>query len=341
MARVTVLDVAKAAGVHPSTVSRALKPQTRSLLTNEVAARVLAVATQLGYHRNTFAAGLRTRRSDMIGVVLPDMTNPVFPPILRGIEEALEAEGFVAIVANAGPEPDRQRSVVRQLLARQVDGIILATAARRDSSVDLCLAESVPVVLVNRNETMHRACSVITDDAGGMALAVTHLRALGHTRIAHLGGPQTVSTGAARLKGFNAAMAEAALIPAGIVAATAFTREAGEAASARLLAATPDLTAVVAANDLLALGLYDTLRARGLRCPEDVSVVGHNDMPLVDMIAPPLTTIRIRHREMGLQAARLLVDLMRKPPEGVVDVVLRPELIVRASTALPARTLSR
>ena len=170
MARVTVLDVAKAAGVHPSTVSRALKPETRSLLTEEVAARVLAIATQLGYHPNSFAAGLRTRRSDMIGVVLPDITNPVFPPILRGIEEALNAEGLVAIVANAGTDPDRQRGVVQRLLARQVDGLILATAARRDASVDLCLAEGVPVVLVNRNETTHRASSVITDDAAGMAL---------------------------------------------------------------------------------------------------------------------------------------------------------------------------
>ncbi|HEX3576045.1 MAG TPA: LacI family DNA-binding transcriptional regulator [Rhodopila sp.] len=333
MARVTVTDVAKAAGVHPSTVSRALKPETRSLLTEEVATRVLAVAAQLGYHRNTFAAGLRTRRSEMVGVVLPDMTNPVFQPILRGIEEALDAEGLVAIVANAGTDPDRQRSVIQRLLARQVDGLILATAARRETSIDLCLAENVPVVLVNRNETTHRACSVITDDAAGMGLAVTHLRELGHTCIGHLGGPQTASTGAGRLKGFTDAMTQAGLDPTSTVAATAFTREAGEPAATRLLNASPDLSAVVAANDLLALGLYDVLRTRRLRCPDDISVVGHNDMPLVDMIAPPLTTIRIRHREMGLQAARLMLDLMRKTSEGVVDIVLRPELIVRASTA--------
>ena len=131
-------------------------------------------------------------------------------------------------------------------------------------------------------------------------------------------------------------MADAALEPAASVAATAFTREAGAVAAAQLLDAAPGLTAVVAANDLLALGLYDVLGARGRSCPGDVSVVGHNDMPLVDMIAPPLTTIRIRHHEMGLEAARLLLDLMRKTSEGVTDVVLRPELIVRASTAAPA-----
>ena len=335
MARVTVLDVAKAAGVHPSTVSRALKPETRSLLTDEVAARVLAIATKLGYHPNSFAAGLRTRRSGMVGVVLPDITNPVFPPILRGVEEALNAEGLAVIVANAGTDPDRQRGIVQRLLARQVDGLILATAARRDTSVDLCLAENVPVVLVNRNETAHRTSSVITDDAAGMALAVTHLRALGHTYIGHLGGPQTVSTGAERLRGFNAAMAGAASDPAASVAATAFTREAGVIAAASLLDAAPHLTAVVAANDLLALGLYDTLSARGRSCPADVSVVGHNDMPLVDMIVPPLTTIRIRHHEMGLQAARLLLERMRNTSEGIADVVLRPELVVRASTAPP------
>jgi LacI family transcriptional regulator len=334
MARVTVLDVAKAAGVHPSTVSRALKPQTRSLLTEEVADRVLAVATELGYQPNTFAAGLRTRRSDMIGVVLPDITNPVFPPILRGIEEGLEAAGLVAIVANAGIDPERQLGIVQRLLARQVDGLILATAARRDTCVDLCRTEGVPVVLVNRNETTHRASSVITDDAAGMALAVTHLRERGHLRIAHLGGPQTVSTGAGRLEGFTAAMASAALHPAAVVAATAFTRQAGAIAAAHLLETTTGLTAIVAANDLLALGLYDAVRARGQSCPDDLSIVGHNDMPLVDMVAPPLTTVRIRHREMGLQAARLLLGLMRKTSDGVTDIVLRPELVVRASTAV-------
>jgi LacI family transcriptional regulator len=162
---------------------------------------------------------------------------------------------------------------------------------------------------------------------------VAHLQALGHTRIGHLGGPQTVSTGAERLSGFHAAMAEAGLTPTSVVTAASFTREAGVETGARLLDAAPDLTAVVAANDLLALGLYDVLAERGRRCPDDVSVVGHNDMPLVDMVAPPLTTIRIRHHEMGLEAARLLLELMRKTSPGVTEVVLRPELVVRASTA--------
>jgi LacI family transcriptional regulator len=333
MTRVTVLDVAKAAGVHPSTVSRALKPETRSLLTPEVAARVLAIANQLGYQPNSLAAGLRTRRSDVIGVVLPDITNAVFPPILRGIEDALNAEGLVAIVANAGIDPERQRGIVQRLLARQVDGLILATAAREDSSVDLCLDRGIPIVLVNRHETAHRAPSVSSDDAAGMALAVAHLRALGHRRIGHLGGPQMVSTGAERLRGFHAAMAEAGLTPASVVTAASFTRAAGVEAAGRLLDAAAGLTAVVAANDLLALGLYDVLAERGRSCPGDVSVVGHNDMPLVDMVAPPLTTIRIRHHEMGLEAARLLLELMRKTSPGVTDVVLRPELVVRASTA--------
>jgi LacI family transcriptional regulator len=335
--RFTVNDVAKKAGVHASTVSRALNPATRHRLSTEVANRVIAVAEQMGYVPNGLATSLRTRRSETIGVVLPDITNPVFPPILEGLEAGLAEHGYIAMVANAGHEPARQRLVVERLLARQVDGLILATVTRHDSIIDLCLKTNVPVVVVNRHELDHRASSVVSDDARGMQLAVDHLVACGHKHIAHIAGPQQLSTGRGRLEGFLAAMAAHRLEnpPHRSVPAAQFTRDAGREAGLTLLAQAPETTAIVAANDLLALGVYDALHLRGLRCPDDISVVGHNDMPFVDMIAPPLTTIRIRHREMGAQAARLLLRLIRREAEGGVDVVLKPDLIVRASSGAP------
>ena len=181
--------MAQRAGVHPSTVSRALNPATRHRLSAEVAARVIAAATELGYVPNGLAVSLRTRRSETIGVVLPDITNPVFPPILQGLEAALAEENYVAMVANAGPDPDHQRLVVERLLARQVDGLILATVTRHDSIVDLCLKARAPLVVVNRSEADHRVSSVVSDDLRGMRLAVDHLYDLGHRRIGHLGGP--------------------------------------------------------------------------------------------------------------------------------------------------------
>lgn len=335
--RRTALDVAKRAGVHPSTVSRALNPATRHRLSAEVAARVLAAAAELGYVPNSLAVSLRTRRSETIGVVLPDITNPVFPPILEGLDAALAEENYVAMVANAGADPDHQRLVVERLLARQVDGLVLATVTRHDSIVDLCLKAGAPLVVVNRSEADHRVSSVVSDDLRGMRLAVDHLYGLGHRRIGHLGGPLNLSTGKGRLDGFLLAARDHGLDPAAadIELAAAFSREAGREAASRLLDRTPDLTGVVAANDLLALGLYEVLAERRMSCPQRLSVVGHNDMPFVDMVSPPLTTVRIRHREMGEQAGRLLLRLISGGAEGGLDVVLKPDLVVRASTAPP------
>ncbi|HEY2752378.1 LacI family DNA-binding transcriptional regulator [Phenylobacterium sp.] len=338
-ARSTVQDIARRAGVHSSTVSRALNPATRHRLSAEVAARVMAIAAELGYVPNGLAASLRTRRSHTIGVILPDIADPVFAPILQGLEEALAADCYVAMVANAGPDPDHQRLVVERMLARQVDGLVLATVTLRDSIIDLCIKARAPVVTVSRSDEDRRVSSVVSDEARGMRLAVDHLVGLGHRRVGHIAGPQNVSTGKGRQEGFLAAMArhDLGVEPAAVAVAAAYTREAGREAAQFLLDRASHITAIVAANDLLALGIYDVLRARGLSCPGDVSVVGHNDMPLVDIVSPPLTTVRIRHREMGVQAARLLLSLVREEAQGGVDVVLRPDLVIRESTGAPRR----
>ncbi len=332
----TLKDVAKAAGVHSSTVSRVLNPSTRHMAGEKVAARVLAVAKRLGYRANRSAATLRTRRSNTIGVVLPDMTNPVFPPILQGIEQELRGLGYVALVANANDD-DQQHYVVEQMLARQVDGLILATTTRRDPIVDHCLRAQVPVVSVNRSEDSGRISSVVHDEALGMHLALEHLAALGHRRIAHICGPQHLSTGYLRLRGFLEAAADRGLDPQSLVVseAVAYVQDAGRVACEALLRAHPAVTAVVAANDLVALGCYQAAKALGRQCPRDISIVGHNDMPFVDLISPALTTVRIAHREMGIQAARLIMQQIRSPGTNLIDIRLKPELVVRGSTAAP------
>jgi LacI family transcriptional regulator len=173
---------------------------------------------------------------------------------------------------------------------------------------------------------------VVSDDGEGMRLAVGHLAGLGHRRIAHIAGPQHLSTGYLRRRGFEASLAAQGLEPAGIAIARAYSREEGRLACLALLDQAGAATALVAANDLLAIGAYQALRERGLACPADLSIVGHNDMPLVDMIDPPLTTVRIRHRDLGREAARLLLRHMEDPDTPPRAVVLRPELIVRGST---------
>jgi LacI family transcriptional regulator len=335
--RPTIKDLAAKCGVHPSTVSRALSPAVHHLVAPDVARRIRAAAATLGYQPNVTAAGLRTGRSGLIGVLAPDIADPGFPPILSAVTETLGAEGYATIVADVGPDGARQRQLVEQLIARGVDGLVLATVTMDDPVVGHCLAASIPVVLINRADSGRRLPAVVTDDAAGMRLAVDHLVALGHRRIGHVAGPQQVSTGALRRAGFKDAATRSGLPAKDILIETApaYAREQGRLAGLRLLGRKLAPTAVIAANDLLALGVYDAIGERGLRCPLDVSVVGHNDMPYVDMLSPPLTTVRIAQRDMGREAARLLLDEIAGPLAHRERVVLAPTLVVRGSTAPP------
>jgi LacI family transcriptional regulator len=334
--RVTIQDVARAAKVHASTVSRALSAQSRQLVTPAVAERVRAVAGRLGYVPDPVAAGLRTRRTATVGVLIPDLANPVFPPILRGIESALGEAGYTAIIANTDNDPDRACQALERLAARRVDGMILATVTRDDQLVERCRALGLPVVLVNRGADAIGVSAVINDDARGIALAVEHLVGLGHRRIGHLAGPGAFSTGATRRASFVAAMHAHHLDAADAIAeAAAYSIEAGQAAAATLLDRRPGLTAIVAANDLLALGCYDALARRDLACPADVSVTGFNDMPFADRFAPPLTTVRIAHRALGTGAAELLLAEIGHPRLRRTQVCLQPDMVVRGSTAPP------
>ena len=333
-ARVTIRDVAERVGVHPSTVSRVLNPATRGRITSEIVEKVTAAAAELGYRPNQAARGLRTNRTRSIGVLIPDITNPLFPPIIRGIEDALGANGYSAILGNTDNIPSREREAVATMRSRQIDGLILATARRDDPIVAECIADGLPLVLVNRTADADGVSSIVNDDALGIALAVRHLKSLGHTRIAHIAGPRSLSTGEARRRSFLEVIEAEGLDadPALIAETTAFSEDEGLLAAAQLIAGGLRFTAIVAANDLIALGAYEALADADLKCPDDVSVTGFNDMPFVDRLSPPLTTVRIPHYELGREAGRRLVDLIENPNTPARATMLRPDLIVRGST---------
>jgi len=328
----TLQQVADAAGVHRSTASRALNPETAGMISPDVVARIAEAARCLGYRRDLLAASLRTSRTRLVGMLVPDLANPVFAPILAGVEAALAERRYAVLVAHARSD-EIGLDLVESLVARRVEGLILATAHARDPVIARCLELGLPTVLVNRADQEGRLSAVTPDDRDGMRLAVRRLVDLGHRSIGHIAGPQDVSTGLLRAEGFRSAMAEAGLTPGPVVQADAYTREAGEAAAERLLARQGGLTAIAAANDLLALGALRAFAARGLSCPDDISITGHNDMPLVDMVQPPLTTIRIFHDRIGREGARLLLDRIARPDAPPVQIRTSPELIVRASAA--------
>jgi LacI family transcriptional regulator len=338
---VTLRDVARVAGVHPATVSRALNEETRPLVNQETARRVLKAAEELGYQPNPIARGLRTNRSFTIGVLIPDLTNPLFPPILRGIEDGLETAGYTPLIANTDNDPERELLDLQAMRARQVDGIVAATARRDHRLHDALLEAGLELVLVNRRQPELPVSSAAADDGLGMRLAVEHLLSLGHTRIAHLAGPLDYSTGFDRYESFHATMRATGLEPeSGLVrVAEAFTEAEGARLCEQLIAAGREFTAVAAANDLLALGCYDVFAEHGVRCPEDVSVVGFNDMPFADRFQPPLTTIHIPHYEIGAAAAELILERLQDGEAERRQIRLEPKLVVRSSTA-PATTLN-
>jgi LacI family transcriptional regulator len=331
----TLRDVATAAGVHPATASRALNPETRILVSEDTARRVIAAAERLGYRPNPVARSLRTRRSHTVGVLIPDLNNPLFPPIVRGLEDKLSAAGYVALLGNTDADASRERVLFEQMRARHVDGFVLATATLHDRLLAEAAAAEVPVVLMNRLAQDYSFPSVSVDNEQGARMAVTHLARLGHTRIAHIAGPQEASTGVSRLRGFRDGMASHGLeVDENLIGyAGRYTVEEGARCCRELLARRGEFTAVAAANDMLAIGCYAALDESGLRCPEDISVIGFNDMPFIDRLRPPLTTVRFPHYQLGTEAAQLLLERINGGEGPVKILYLAPELVVRGSTA--------
>jgi LacI family transcriptional regulator len=328
-------DVADLAGVHVSTASRALNERTARLVNADTLERVRQAASQLGYRVNGMARALKMRRSLSIGMIVPDITNPFFPPAVRGAEDVLDQAGFSLLIASTDNDPVKARRQVAAMLESQVDGMLLAMARREDSLVDELRAGGTPLVLVNRTIERGGVTAVVPDDYNGELQAVEHLHTLGHRRIGFVAGPLFTSNAARRLASFGQAIQRLGLPDGGRAEADSFDETAGRRAGAVLLKENPDTTAVIAGNDLLAIGVIEAAAERGLACPRDLSVVGFNDMRLASRVSPPLTTVRVPEYDVGTRAAELLLTLIADPGRRPETVLISGELIVRASTAPP------
>jgi LacI family transcriptional regulator len=334
MKNVTLKDVAHAAGVHASTASRALDPAKADLVDAATRRRVQLIAGELGYLRHAVASGLRRGRTNTLGVIVADLANPFVAPVIRGIENSAEGKGLMPFIAESQDDHDRFERVVDHMLQRRVDGVITTAARSGDEEMLRTGFDTIPVVLAVRDLAGSGLPRVTHDDDLGGRLAAAHLLELGHRRMGQLRGPTDISSFVDRGRGFDAAAAAggAEVIDSDDVAALPSLDE-GRRLMRRLLEMASEMpTAIFAHNDLMAVGALDELAARGIRCPQDVAIMGYNDTVMSSHVEPPLSTIRLNGYEVGQLAAamalQLIADPTLEPPERSIDPVLVP----RAST---------
>ncbi len=330
--RVTLLDIARATGVSKSSVSRFLDERgTQS--NHPTAIRVRRAATELGYVRDVSAANLRRGSTGMIGVIVPRLTDTVMAMLYEALSLAANRRQRFTIVATTNDEPEANRRAVDMLLARGVDGLVLATARVDDGFAQTLTKQGVRFSLALRTDDIHP--SSVGDDRLGGFLATRHLIDLGHRTVGLIAGPGDASNAIGRVEGYRQAMGEAGLeVRPEWVVPSSFGLEGGHEAARQLMMLQERPTAIFAVNDNTAIGALSALTQMGLSVPSDVSVVGYNDIPIVSHLPTPLTTVRIPFDQIATRALELVTDGVGD--QG--DVVFRaaPTLIPRRSTAPPA-----
>lgn len=333
---ITLKELSQLAGVHPSTVARVLQNDPRQRVSEELRARIVTLAREHQYRPNSVARSLRTKRSAVLGALIPDISNPFFASVLRGMEDAAAERDYSIILANTDDLPEREAHGLAMLRDRQVDGLLLATARRADPAIERLAAERMPFVLVNRHTDPITPNAVVPDDYGGATAAVESLLKLGHRRIAHIAGSDEVSTGYLRRQAYLDALRAHGVTPEpDLVVFGSFREQGGYDAMRALLALPEPPTAVFAVNDLAALGALRAINAAGLRIPQDLSVVGFNDLFHTPFITPQLTTIQVPDREMGARAVERLLAMIIDGAWPERPLLLDLSLVERESSGPP------
>jgi LacI family transcriptional regulator len=329
-ARPTIYDVARLAGVSTATVSRALNGTGQIAPATRVA--IDAAVEQLGYRPNTIARSLVTKSTQTIALLLPDITNPFYAALVSGIQQrALEA-GHTMLLCTTEGDAEREEQYLNLLRAKQVDGALVDGLRLPPDRIARFVRDGFPIVCLDRDVDSTSVPLVQVDNRLGARMATEHLLSLGHTRIAHVAGPPDLGISEQRVDGYREALAAAGLIPdPGLIATGGFTEEGGYRATRQLMGR--GFGAVFAANDLSAVGVICALAEQGWRVPDDVSVVGFDDLRLSAFTTPPLTTIRQPAAEIAERATELLLDLAGGGHVHEQLHLLPPELVVRGSTA--------
>ena len=299
----------------------------------DVVREVEKAAKKLGYLPNLAASSLKRNRSFAIGVLVPDITDPIFPPIIRAIQDVAEEAGYTVIIANTDDNLDKEARALRMMRSRAMEGIVILTARLNDPTVDECIKDGIPCILVNRTIMNTSVNALIVDENFGVRAALDHLVGLGHSHIAYIAGPQDTSTGAERAQAFLNYMKLLDLDASLCEYTDRFTIEEGQRACNGLIQRGRPFSAILAGNDLIAIGCMDALEAQGLSVPSDVSVIGSNDIPFLSRLSPALTTIHIPTYRMGSQAMSMLLKIIDGEGQDPITLRVQPSLVVRESTS--------
>lgn len=335
--QITIKDIARSLKISPSTVSRALKDHPDISPATKKAVRELA--TELDYQPNSVALSLRKSKTFTIGVIIPQIVHHFFSTVISGIEDVAYKAGYHVMICQSNESFDREKASAQALLASRVDGMLVSVAQETKDikHFETLLGRGIPIVFFDRVASGLDTSSVVVDDFGGAYRAVEYLIKSGCRRIAHLAGPETLEISKNRIKGYEKALDDYGLTlnPDYIVTA-GLTLEDGRKACLELLEKGERPDAIFAANDPLAIGALKVLKEKGIRIPEDISVIGFSDEPITALIEPPMTTVAQPGFEMGQLATRLLLnEISHKSDEErqpSVQRELKTELVIREST---------
>jgi LacI family transcriptional regulator len=327
----TIREVAKQAGVSYATVSHVLN-ETR-FVSEPTRARVLAAMEALNYQPNTLARSLRKGETNTLGLILPDSANPFFAEIGRSIEDTAYRLGYSLILCNTERDTAREEHYVDVLSKKQVDGMIFVAAGDRVDSLNFLLGRDVPVILVDRDLPNIEVDAVLTDNQLGGYLATRHLIELGHRQIACIIGPSSITPGADRITGYCNALEEAGIsCDKSLILSGDYHPNSGYELTCELLRLSTPPTAIFALNDLMAMGALRAAAELGCRVPQDLAVIGYDNIELASFTNPPLSTVAQDKTELGTQAIQILIERTEDKTRPTQRLVLPPRLIVRGST---------
>ena len=336
---ITIKDIAKRAGVSHSTVSRALR--VNHLVSSETARRIRQVAQEMGYRPSAVARSLKTKRTQVLGVIVSSISDPFFSEILNGIEVSAQAGGYSLFIAASQHDPIKERQIVQTMMEQRTDGVIICSSSFSPEHGRELLSSGFPVVVVNHQGSESFNYSIYHDDVDGSSQITRHLLALGHKRIAYLGNSQSGRTTQDRLRGFMDAMSEAGLeVPDTYIHhVEGGDPILGQKSVEYFTQLSPRPTAIVCFNDMLAIGVLKGCEMAGLSVPQDLSVTGFDNIIFSGFTTPCLTTFDQPKLSIGQEAARLLLDLLQAEDGIIPDTpnvkILQGKLLVRGSTGTP------